>query len=304
MKYIVSFLIALFSWSAGFACSVCGSSGGNQYLGLLPQNQQNFIGLQYQYRGFRSEHPGHGEHGTSEFSHERYNSVQVWGRYCVNKRIQVFAFLPYVSNIKSERSGRTAVNGPGDISLLGNVNLIMPLPNANWKHQLQAGAGIKLPTGSYDNNSINTSDGLPNMQPGTRSWDFSFNVNYTVRKDRIGLNAEGAYTMTTANTYDYKYGNKLSAGLLAFYQARRGSLTLLPQAGVKMDISSADYDNFTYKWRNDMTGGQQLYGVAGVQVYYSKIGVQLSYHQPLYQHYASGLVNVRYKLETGVYLLF
>lgn len=304
MKQIVALLIAMFSCNFGYACGVCGSSAGTQFLGLLPQSRQNFVGIQYQHRGFVSEHPGHGEHGSSAFSNEKYNSVQAWGRYYINSRIQVFAFVPYISNIKSENAGRSVVSGLGDIMIMGNANLIIPSQTADWKHQLHAGVGVKMPTGAYDSKAISQEEGLPNMQPGTRSWDFSVNANYTLRKERMGLNVEGAYTITTANDYDYRYGNKLSAGLLAFHQLKQKALTLLPQAGVKADVTGADYDRYTYKWRNDMTGGQQLYAVAGIQVYYSKIGLQASYYHPIYQHFANGLVNVKYKIETGISFLF
>lgn len=304
MKQTIFFVIILLTGSYSYACNVCGSSGGNQYLGLLPQGRQNFIGVQYLHRGFTSEHPGHDEYAPSEFSKEKYNSVQLWGRCYVSKRIQILAFVPYISNIKWGSSGRTVVNGFGDISLIANVNLLVPVQTAEWKHQLQAGAGIKLPTGSYDNNSIISSEGLPNMQPGTKAWDFSFNANYTLRKERLGCNIEGAYTITTANTYDYKYGNKVSAGMLTFYQMKQKAMTFLPQAGFKLDLTSADYDQYSYKWTNDMTGGQQLYAVAGIQAYYNEVGFQASYHQPIYQHFASGLVNAKYKVETGIYFLF
>lgn len=304
MKQIMCCLAALVASLGSYACGVCGSSGGNQYLGLLPQNRQNFLSIQYQLREFTSEHPAHGESILTEHSREQYHTVQLWGRYYITNRIQILAFVPYVNNIQRQGNVTNIFSGLGDVTVLANADIITSPADAKWKQLFQAGAGIKLPTGVYDNKAIQNEDGLPNMQPGTESWDLSINANYTLRKEVMGINVEGAYTFTTANPYNYKYGNKLSAGLLAFYSVKRGTLAILPQAGTKLDIISADYDNYAYRWKNTLTGGKQVYAVAGLQLYFNKIGFQTSYQYPIYQHFASGLVKTRYRVETGINLLF
>lgn len=297
-------MVALVASFCSYACGVCGSSGGNQYLGLLPQNRQNFLGLQYQLREFTSEHPAHEESIFATRSRDQYHAIQLWGRYYITNRIQILAFVPYINNIQRQGNVTNIFSGLGDVTVLANADIITSPADAKWKQLFQAGAGIKLPTGVYDNKAIQSEDGLPNMQPGTKSWDLSINANYTLRKQVMGINVEGAYTFTTANPYEYKYGNKLSTGLLAFYSVKRGHLTLLPQAGAKLDIISADYDNYTYRWKNTLTGGKQAYAVAGLQLYFNKIGFQASYQHPIYQHFASGLVETRYRVETGINLLF
>lgn len=289
----------------GRACTVCGSSSGNQNLGILPQYNKHFAGIQYQFRGFQSEHPPHESQGAPEFSKESFSTLQVWGRCNVGKRIQLFAFVPYISNIQKANSTTTSVSGVGDITLMINykINRNNEL-RGGWNHNLQAGGGIKLPTGQYDKSAIRRSEGLPNMQPGTNSWDFVTNANYILRKEKAGLNLDLSYTISTPNTLKYKFGNRLSSGLTCFYWHQKGQYTLMPQAGVRVDLAGSDYDNYTYKWKNDMSGGSQIFATVGLQSYYKRVGVQFMYHLPVAQHYASGLVNNTGKLDAGVLLLF
>lgn len=305
MKHISLCILLLCAAVYARACTVCGCSASNQYLGILPQFHRHFVGLQYQYRSFESEHPAH-EGGESSFSREYYSTIQAWGRMNVGKRIQVFAFVPYVSNLKKEDGVTSRISGIGDITLLANYRLlgINDDPSQVWRHNLQAGVGIKLPTGAYDTKSIQRSEGLPNMQPGTNSWDFIANANYTLRRKMVGVNADVSFTLLTPNSVQYKYGDRFSAGLTAFYWYQKQQFTWLPQLGLRYDVSGADYDNYRYKIRNDMSGGTQLYASMGMQAYYRRFGLQLMYHHPLVQHYASNLVVARTKADAGIYFLF
>ena len=303
MKRIFLCGALLCTYAISNACTICGCSAANQYLGILPQSNNHFIGLQYQYRAFESTHTD--EPASSQLSKEYYQTVQLWGRYSIGKRLQLFAFVPYIYNRQEEPTASNSIIGLGDISLLANVRLLGLYDDCGkWNHKLQAGGGIKLPTGSYNNTSVTTQEGLPNMQPGTRSWDFIVNANFTVSRDRIGANVDASYTLTTVNPSNYKYGNRFSAGLLCYYQYKLSSLRLIPQAGLRTDVAGSDYDNYSYRWKNDMSGGYQVYSSIGIQAYYKKIGLQAMYHLPVVQHYARGLVTAKSKTEAGIYLLF
>jgi hypothetical protein len=304
MKYFLALLLICTS-GYGKACTVCGSSSGNQYLGILPQFNKHFVGLQYQRREFKSLHPGHEANEPSSTSKEDYSTVQAWGRFNVGSRVQLFAFLPYVHNQKTEGSICKVISGVGDATVLANVRLLrLNNPEKQWRHNLQLGGGIKLPTGVHDDGAAQTADGLPNMQPGTGSWDFVLNGNYTVRRKAVGVNTEVSYTITSPNGVQYKYGNRLTAGTTGFYWYQRRAIILMPQIGIRAELAGPDYDNYRYGWKNDMAGGTQVYVSAGVQAFYKRLGLQVSYHHPVAQHYAGGLVNTKFKTEAGAFILF
>lgn len=285
-----------------YACNTCGSSSAGQSLGLLPTLHKHFVGLQYQYRGFSSIHPPLNETKPPEHSTEAYNTVQLWGRYNVSDRVQVFAFVPFVSNTQTMNNADVVTSGLGDVSALVNVVLLRD-DDKVWNNYLLAGGGVKAPTGRYESLNAVAKSGLPNMQPGTGTWDFVANVNYTLRHKTWGINAEASYTFTGVAGDKYKYGNRLSSGLSGFYSLQKGRFSLLPQAGVRYEFALHDYDNYDRKWLNEQTGGYHLFGAAGIQAYYGRVGLQIDYRHPLTQHFAAGNVKATAFAGAGMFLL-
>lgn len=294
---------ALYTGSA-IACNTCGCPAGNPYMGLLPQTNNSFAGLKYSYRGFSSIHPDDGGADLPGTSYEYYNTVQLWGRYAVSKRLQVYAIVPYVSNSRRQDGTESSTaTGPGDVTALISYRAVTT-EKAGWKHNLIVGAGAKAPTGAYDHDAFTDEEGLPNMQPGTHAWDVIAHVNYTLQKKKTGLNADVSYTYAMPNHDSYKFGNRTSAGLLGFYQLEKGKLAILPQVGVRFDHATKDYENFSAAEIDEDSGGWQLFASQGVQAYYKHFGAHVTCYEPLAQYFASGLVTTRVKAEAGIMVLF
>ena len=285
------------------ACDVCGCSASNQFLGVLPGYDYNFIGFQYMNTDLSGTYPSVYENRPDEHSRDYYNTFQVWGRYSAGKHYQLFAFVPYQYNIHRQDSANALRSGIGDISLLVN-RIFLNKEHRKLQQQLTAGVGIKLPTGSHTSLSIADKQGLPNMQPGTGSTDLLVNVNYTIRRNNAGMNADAAYTITTTSKDSYKYGNRLNAGATGFYSFAAGQFSIMPVAGVRYEYALHDYDNYGRKWLNEQSGGYLLYATAGIQAYYKKIGARINYQLPVAQHYSSGYVTADHKIESGIFLLF
>lgn len=307
MKRIIGvFIFCIGSISASLACSLCGCAASNQYLGILPPSKTNFIGIQYEGRQFNSIHQDEfDETGNKIRTNEHYTTLQIWGRYNLGRKIQLFAFVPYIINSQTEGDVRTTIKGLGDITMLASMRIVgNKCQGRVLEHSLQVGGGIKIPTGKYNVASIKYGDGLPNMQPGTRSFDFIANANYTMIRKGIGLNIESSCTVTTPNPDNYKYGNRLSSGATAFCVLRQKKLNILPQVGVRYDYALKDYDNYIKKAANDMAGGYQVYATAGLQLFSDHVGFQLSGYKPVSQVYANGLVVNRFKAQVAVYFLF
>lgn len=306
MKQIICCLLLLCTTLCVRACDVCGGSGSSQNLGILPQFKKHFIGLQYQYRSFSSVYPALSEQKPAAYSEEHYNTAQLWGRYVVSKRLQLFAFVPYQYNRRLKDGTNTDMNGISDISVLANAVVFKTEDSSEseWKHVLLAGGGIKLPTGSYKGITALDRLGLPNMQPGSGAWDVIVNLNYTLRYDNTGINADAVYTITTANGDDYKYGNRLGTAVSGFYWLQAGRVSIMPQVGFRYEYVLHDYDNYSRKWLNEQTGGSLSWATAGTQAYYGKMGFQLSYGIPVAQHYGAGNITAKHRADAGLFFLF
>jgi hypothetical protein len=306
MKRLISLLVVvLYVTNQTNACTVCGCSASNQYLGILPQSKTSFVGIQYQFRAFNSMHIPEAGETIAKTSVENYHTVQIWGRYNISDRIQLFAFVPYISNERIEGGVKSNLNGLGDATILINYHVLgANCKGKEWRHNLLAGGGVKLPTGKYDDYSIKYNDGLPNMQPGTSSYDFIINANYTFQHNNTGVNTDLSYVVTTQNADKYKFGNRLNLGLNAFHTIKIKQYKIIPLLGARYEIAGCDYDNYSLGLKNDMSGGNQLYVSIGMQAYYSKIGIQAMLLKPVIQNYASGMVSNNYKAEAGVYFLF
>lgn len=287
-----------------YACDVCGASGSSQGLGILPQFYKHFVGVQYQYRSFNSAHPTLFDNTKEERSSEYYNTMQVWGKANIGKRIQAFAFLPYQYNNRVTDTGRSTYSGLGDASILAMATIVRTgdSSHSKVKHILLAGGGIKAPTGER---STGTATGeMMNIQTGSGSWDFIASANYTMRGRNAGFNADASYTFTTTNSANYKYGDRLSVSLSGFYWWKVNNVVLQPQMGIRGDYALHDYDNYSRKWLNYNTGGYLTYITTGVQVYYKRMGLQCNYAIPIFQHYASGYVQSTQRIESGLLYFF
>ncbi len=305
MKQILCCAVLLMGSIAASACDACGcgASSCNLGLGILPQFYRNFAGIQFQNRSFSSLHEANESGTPAQASDEQYQTIQVWGRYGLSKRVQLFAFFPYQVNTQTTGGATARTSGIGDVSVLGMVKLVNKF-GKKANHTLFTGMGIKAPTGQYKGTTTRDAEGLPNMQPGTGSWDFMANANYTLSYGNKGINAEAAYTFTTANKYNYKYGDRLSSTLAGFWRKGIKNWTLLPSAGVKYEYTLHDYDNYARKWLNEETGGSIMYGTMGMQVYYKQAGLQLNMDLPLAQNYAGGNVSARYRANAGLLFMF
>ncbi len=304
MKYILMPVLAILLCAKAVACDVCGGSQGS-YLGILPRYNSHFVGLSFQYQQFTSTHPVMASEKKPVQSQNFVRSVTAWGRFYPLKRLQLFAFAPYSYNSAVEPTQTVLMNGIGDIRVVANYMLLNTADSSQnrVKHTLLAGGGIKAPTGRND---VTNTEGiiLSNMQPGTGSWDYTANVNYTFRIDKAGINGDVSYKLSGVNKRDYRYGNKLNAGLTAFYWYDKGKVSLLPQAGLRYEHSDVDYSSYVYRIRNTYSGGAQAYAVAGAGIYLGKFGITATGSLPVWQHYAGGLVTAKPRLETQVQFLF
>jgi hypothetical protein len=285
------------------ACDVCGCSVSSQSLGLLPQFSKHFVGIQYLYATSKSSHPSLFEGKPNEESTQVYQYTQLWGRFQINKLFQLFAFVPYVHNNNKELSQSSTSSGIGDLSAI--INYSFPLAEkANMKRMLLGGIGLKMPTGVFNSGTNAERNGLPNTQTGTGSWDILSNINFTQKGKKWGCNIDASYILTTANKWEYKFGNRLNTAAMAFYWLEYKHLKVAPQSGVRIEYALHDYDHYSKKWLNEKTGGIMTFATLGTQIFYKYFGAKAVISIPAYQQYAAGYVRSNSRFEGGVFILF
>jgi len=280
------FLVAS-SYAELQACDICGCGGGNFYMGLLPSFKNKFIGIRYHYMQYHTQLAS----DASQFSHNYYNSVEVWGGWNIGRKWQVLAFVPYYFNKQVDDDGITYKNGLGDISFLANYQLLhtrrMTGENKTIEQELWFGAGLKIPTGTFkvDVNDPNTTIADINSQIGTGSVDFLLNLSHHIRFNQFGINTIANYKINTTNSADYKYGNKLTISSIGYYRFKAGNSSIAPNAGLVFENTET---NQLKKEKVDLTGGYALSALAGVEFTFNKIALGFNAQVPLTQYYAAG----------------
>ncbi len=275
--------LALVMLNSVYACDVCGGVSGMQGIGFLPNSSFHFIGLTYRYNTFETEHPRLFEDEDRVYGNNAYSTYEIWGRYQLNDRIQLFGFAPYHQKSISDTTNYS-LSGFGDLSLLASYRLVK---TENLKAFI--GAGVKLPTGK-SNILVNRSVLIPNLQPGTGSFDGLLSSNLTYFKDKIGLNSELNYTINFPGYWGYKYGNQMDLTCLALYKKELSKSMLVGQFGLKFNQQAKDVKSTTYNIKEVYSGGYALQLPIGLDFYTKNFGTRLRYELPVFSRLAEGYV--------------
>ncbi|NLR57857.1 transporter [Chitinophaga polysaccharea] len=289
MKKISILCIILLSSYATSACDICGCGVGSYYIGLLPDFRQRFIGLRYQHKTMRS-HLGPG--GTTSYltTQETYQTAELWGGWNIGRRFRVLGFVPVNINSRENQGVTTSKSGWGDVAAVGYYQLLNK-QHTTEKGQLMVqslwiGGGVKLPTGRYEPAERKENEEAPNnFQLGTASTDFTLNAAYDVRLMDVGINTNVSYKLNTTNKYDYRYGNKFTANVLAYYKIRiADKVSLAPNAGVLYETAAKDKEGG--KFTVDMSGGYSLLATVGMEATIGKISAGVNFQPVISQQLA------------------
>lgn len=278
------------------ACDICGCAGAGSSPGLMPLVQRHFVGVRWQYQGY--EIAAHHTGGSP--TEETYHTADVWGRWQPHRRVQVIGIFTWsVASRITPGEPVLRVGGIGDATVLLQYSLLDPARQSVrvWQHALQAGAGVKIPTGS---SSLTDKEGAlvaPNLQPGTGSADYLTSLLYAVRKGKTGISLDATARISTKNAAGYQFGHRLNAGLQGFLVLRSGKSTVIPTLGVMFDIRQKDRDNDRIKGES---GGYALSSAVSVQLFRGNWSLNLNGGVPVYHHMGNGLIKPRLQLGAGV----
>ncbi|HMG17013.1 MAG TPA: hypothetical protein VK590_16260 [Saprospiraceae bacterium] len=285
-----------------YACDICGCSLNGNPFGILPLNQRNFASMRYQYHGFHTDHATILNESGRLKTDAYFSTFQVWTRFIPFDGLQLFASIPFNYYQKKDEISSSSLNGLGDISLIANVVVLNTAKNdeQNWKHVLQLGGGIKLPTG---NSSISAADqaSSPNFKSGTGSYDFPMNAIYTIRYKQTGLNTEINYQINTSNNENYRFGNIFKTSGTFFYLQKYNRISFLPNLGVSFENAEVDTKN---NFIQSYTGGNSLFLNGGLDLYYRKFSFGINIQKPVYQNVGDHSFTTSLKLSSTIMYLF
>lgn len=289
-KIIAVALLLLFTTGTTRACDICGCGVGSYYLGILPEYNKRFLGMRYQYKSLRTHLGPYGEN-TPITANETYQSAELWGGWNFGSRFRLLAFVPYNFNMRSSQTGDGKKSGLGDIALMGYFKAFdqkATVGKGLLVQSLWVGGGIKIPTGKYEpNERLVVQESPNNFQLGTASTDFSLNAAYDIRYNDIGINANVNYKMNTENRYAYRYGNKFTSIVLAYYKLRIANrVTVAPNIGILYETAEKDVEDKKYDVA--VSGGYSLSTVGGVEVGMKGLSFGANYQNVRSQDLAAG----------------
>ncbi len=271
-------------------CDACGCSANGGSMGFNSMLDNNFIGVRYLKQSYSSKD---GIFDNSPWIDENFNTLQIWGRIPITPKIQISGIVPYHFNERKWSEKTEAIAGLGDITLIGLYSIYETHKDSTvFTHKLNAGVGIKIPTGKFDaaNNlgAVNQS-----FQLGTGSWDYQLITEYVIKKKNLGLNSMLNYIMKTENDKKYQYGNQLNYATTLFYLFEtKNKTTIAPQLGIAGEFYQS---NTQYGLVLPNTAGDIMFGKIGVEAGKDKFSMGLNAMLPIQQNLANGNMDANYR---------
>ncbi len=286
MKRIFTSLLLIFLMFPTFACDICGCNSGNYFIGPFPEFNRYFVGTRYSLQGYGTVLSS----DQTQFSNDLYQTTELMAAAIIKRKWQVMMFMPYHFIYSKSDDGTHRNNGLGDMTLMGNYKLLdtryLNKDTVTVFHQLWIGAGVKLPTGKFsvDPEELVTS---ANLQPGSGSFSYMFNLLYVFQIKSWGLNFSSNYRINHAAD-NYRFGNRLNLTSFVFRTFPLGNISLSPNIGMLYERMAANR-NANVKVAD--TGGSDALTAAGIEVKYRNTVFGCNAQVPLASDLSSGQTN-------------
>ena len=269
-------------------CDACGCSASGGSMGFSSMLNSNFIGVRYFHQSYKSTN---GLYSNSPWYDENFNTLQIWARIPIVKRVQVSALVPYHFHSRETALGNQKINGLGDATVLGMYQLYQTHKDSTiFVHTLQVGGGLKIPIGKFDaanNGSVN-----PSYQVGTGAWDYLLASEYVIKKKQFGINTMVNYVIKTENEKNYRFGNQFNYTSTLFWVYQTSKISVVPQLGIAGEVYE---DNFQHKQKVRNTSGDIFMGKIGFEIGKDKFSLGANAMLPINQNLTGGNVEAIYR---------
>lgn len=294
-------LIPLLKSTSVYACDFCnGMMGINPYynysdkimLNILFQHStldalssassMNKLGFNNQFPGIESiESTKHDVAGTENSTENKINFEFAYQHH-FNSKMMITGVAPIE---KSSSTSERESTGLGDISILGHYVYRPDFGLEDSPLTFLIGAGIKLPTGNFDQKHSDGDRKEIDHQKGSGSFDVILNGSafYQLKDFTFGTDLYGK--LNSKNKYDEKLGNWFSASGIVSYDAYRNDedmIGLIAIGGVRYEFKGENSTgNETVDKLSDFAS---VFGNAGVQFIYEEIKLNVSALFPVSQN--------------------
>lgn len=269
-------------------CDACGCSASGGSMGFASMLNSNFVGIRYFNQSYKSTD---GLYSNSPWYKENFNTIQIWGRIPVTKKIQISVLVPYHFHDKETSAGKQTITGLGDITVLAMYRLYQTHKDSTFLvHSLHIGGGMKVATGKFDESNAGAVN--PSFQVGTGSWDYLLASEYTVKRKKFGLNTMLNYVIKTENDKHYKFGNQLNYSGTFFYLHETKKFSFAPQLGLAGEVYGS---NTQYSEKVRKTSGDILFSKLGFELGKDKLSLGANVMLPVNQNLSAGRVEAKYR---------
>lgn len=294
-------LIAAIVPGWAYSCDICGCSSGASSLGIASMLNNNFVGLKLGYDPFISRHPATFFGEKEKTIHESFIKAELRAKINLGLKYRLMLSVPYIHYNRQEVGIHSASQGLGDQNLLvlRNIRLTAEDAKKKWLHQMQVGAGIKMPFGK----KIWADEGLSNplLQPGTGSWDFPLQLNYMAKKSKVGIFTETGVRLNTENKDGYRFGNMYSAFTGAMKRYEWDHLTLSGILGFQGESRGSSHLNGKLQ---EYTAARAIYLAPVVDLVYKNMYINTGCLVPLAQNISEGYTTVQSRYFFSIHYLF
>jgi hypothetical protein len=273
----------------------CGCDMFIAYQGIMPSDYNGSIGVNMRQRFFKGAASIHDHSDGSTHTHGQMNQLlanyELNYRFFLTRKLSISGNLPIADyQLTSNKSLNTIRNvGIGDPHVLLKYEIISPnnIEEVNTKHRLLLGTGVKLPLGSSYKDFINDTpmdENLLQLQLGTGSFDWIINANYQLRYKNVGLQTDVSFKKNFLNKFGFEKGKQMNLQANFFYQKRWSKTVMMAILGALYENAASDKIN-----KNILinTGGSNLYGNVGAEIFMKKVSVYFNY-QPLFSQTLNG----------------
>lgn len=276
-------------------CDACGSSSSGGAFGFGEINEKNAVVLRYLFQQYRTKETNFND---SPWSDEYFQTIQALGLINVLPKVKAMVIVPYHFLERTTSVSLFKNNGIGDVSLIGLYQVVSSDESSQFKHQLHVGAGIKLPTGKFNQSSMSLNPGL---QLGTGSTDYVFLSEYLLSYKKINIQNLLNFQYKTENKNRFQFGQHYNVNINFMYNWQINQIKLVPQLGYSLEYNNENIDfgviqpnskSILHLWRT------------GLMMKYNKWTLSLQYFSPISQQMFNEKVELSKRFGLGFHYNF